>query len=269
MKTRIAPHLDVEFDSAEQETAGWIVTACKETIPLIAESWGLGPPADCHFYLMTSPVAFFFRSAPWGWRILLGLSFPLWYPRARRTWPYSAAWTQSYGRRVAIGIKPPRLWEQSDKSIGLMMYEKEEDVRLKVYQLACHELTHACSAHLRMPAWLNEGIAALTVERYLQKRIIRPDTLALVRDYQPKGPPPTYRELSRMNNQAIASHTVRGYWLVRYLEETHPGWLKSKLALSSFDKLFTAELSYEIGLAEDRFWNGVDGLIVAHFETQA
>lgn len=269
MKTHILSHLDIEFNPAEQETAGWIVSASKEIIPLIAKDWGFGPPADCHFYLMTSPVAFFFRSAPWGWRILLGLSFPLWYPRVNRTWSYSAAWTQSYGRRVAIGVKPPRLWEQSDKSIGLLIYEKEEDVRVKVYHLACHELTHACSARLRMPPWLSEGIATLTVERYLQKRIIRSDTLALVRNQQPKGPPPTYRKLLRMDSQSIASHAVRGYWLVRYLEETRPGWLKSKFSLGSFDKLFTSELSSEIGLVEDRFWSEIDEVIVAHFAKPA
>ena len=29
----------------------------------------------------------------------------------------------------------------------------------KIQHLTCHELVHACTAHLRLPFWLNEGIA--------------------------------------------------------------------------------------------------------------
>jgi hypothetical protein len=280
MKTQITPHLSVEFDAAEQETARWIAEACAEALPLIEAEWGLGPPEDCRFYLMTSPVAFFFRSAPWGWRILLGLSFPLWYPRVRRTWPYSAAWTQSYGRRAAIGVKPPHLWEQSDKRVGLLIYEKEDDTRLKVRQLACHELTHACAApplpfgrakrrgarsaaRLRLPAWLNEGIAVLTTERLLQKPVIRRDTLALVRDFQPKGPPASYRELSRLDSRAIAYHAVRGYWLARSLEETQPGFWKGCLARCLDAGQIEAELSRAIDLPPERLWAEVDSRLAS------
>ncbi|MDY7040861.1 MAG: hypothetical protein SVX38_08350, partial [Chloroflexota bacterium] len=122
MKSRTIANVTLVFDPGEQETADLIGDACAKAVRLIQENWELEPPEDCRIYVMTSWLGFIFQSAPWHWRILLAATIPLWCFRARRTWPYSAAWTQRYGRRVAIGVKPPRLLEQSDKSIGVSMF---------------------------------------------------------------------------------------------------------------------------------------------------
>jgi hypothetical protein len=66
---------------------------------------------------------------------------------------------------VAIGIKPPRLLEQSDRSIGVRMFVDEKDMKVNVQHVTCHELVHACSAHLELSTWLNEGIATVTTDQ--------------------------------------------------------------------------------------------------------
>ena len=182
-----------------------------DSLRVINDSWGLEAPQDCRIYVMTSWMRFVFQSAPFPWRVVLALSLPLWPGRFRRTWEFSAAWTLRYGRRVVIGIKPPRLLELSNKRVGAYMYEPETDVQAKMRQLTCHELIHACSATLRLPAWLNEGLAFVTVDRCLGKRTIRLDTLDMLRRIQPKEPPPGYRELVRLEPELIAYHGVRGY----------------------------------------------------------
>jgi len=195
--------IPIVCDPAEQDTADLIRSACEQALPLIQRTWGLDAPADCRIYAMTSWLKFIVRSAPWPWRLLLSITLPLWGFRARRAWPFSAAWTQRYGRRVAIGVKPPRLLEQSDKRFGVRMFVQEKDMKTNVRQVTCHELVHACSAHLHLPAWLNEGIATVTADRFLGKRTILSETLNLVRNHQPKTAPPTYRQLSRMCGQAF------------------------------------------------------------------
>jgi hypothetical protein len=217
---------------------------------------------------MTSWWGFFFQSAPWLWKILLTISFPLWGFRAHRTWPYSAAWTQRYGQRVAIGVKPPRLLEVSDKSIGLLMFVEEKDNKTKVRHLTCHELTHACSAHLILPPWLNEGLAAVTVDRYLEKRTIRQDTLELLRRFTPKGRPPTYAQLSRLDAEAIAYYTVLGYWFVQYLEEVRPRFLKRLFSLSPISRTIESEIAAELGVELEGFWSKIPDMIVSHYKTK-
>ncbi|MFC1992098.1 hypothetical protein ACFLVC_05205, partial [Chloroflexota bacterium] len=225
---------------------------------LIQESWELEEPGNCHIYVMTSFLGFVFQSAPWHWRILLGATMPFWYFRARRTWPYCAAWTTRYGRKVAIGVKPPHLWEKSDKSISIHMFVEERDVEKNLQHITCHELVHACSAHLRLPVWLNEGIATVTVDRFLEKQMIHENTLELVRGFLPKGIPPTYRELSRMRGETFAYHTVRGYWLVRYLEEKYPSFLRRMFSLRRDSTAIEREMASELGVEPENFWSEID-----------
>jgi hypothetical protein len=243
-----------------------IGSACAKALPLIQEIWGLETPEDCRIYVMTSWLGFVFQSAPWHWRILLGATMPFWCFRARRTWPYSAAWTQRYGRRVAIGVKPPRLLEQSDKSFGVRMFVEEKDMRTNVQQVTCHELVHACSAHLKLPVWLNEGIATVTADRFLERRTILKETLELVKSFRPKRIPPTYRELSRMSGETFVYHAVRGYWLVRYLEEERPGFLKRMFSLRRDSRAIEREMAMELGMEPGSFWSEIDDVVVGHFE---
>ena len=266
MKSKTINNITLLFDPDEQDTADLIGGACTKAVRLIQERWGLETPEDCRIYVMTSWLGFVFQSAPWHWRILLGATMPFWCFRARRTWPYSAAWTQRYGRRVAIGVKPPRLLEQSDKSISVHMFVEEKDMKVNVQHVTCHELVHACSAHLRLPMWLNEGIATVTTDRFLARRTIAGETLELVRGFLPKGAPPTYRELSRMSGETFAYHAVRGYWLVGYLEEKRPGFLRRMFSHRRDSRAIEREMAMELGVEPESLWNEIDDVVVGHFE---
>ncbi len=257
--------IKIACDPTDQAIADLISGACAEALQLIQASWGLGAPQDCWIYVMTSWLRFIFRSAPWPWRILLAVTVPFWSFRARRTWPYSAAWTQRYGKQVAIGIKPPRLLAQSDKSFGVHLFVEEKDMQLNIRRVTCHELVHACSAHLRLPAWLNEGIATVTVDRFAGKRTILTETLNLIRDYQPKTPPPTYRALSRMRGEAFVYHAVRGYWLTGYVEEKCRGFLKGKFSHGWQANSIEQEIAIELGMRPENFWSEIDAVVSNHF----
>ena len=269
MKSTASGDLTLIFDAEERATAELIGGSCAEALELIRESWGLGAPEDCCIQVMTSWLKFIFQSAPWPWRILLAVSVPFWSFRARRTWPYSAAWTLRYGRRVAIGVKPPRLLAHSDTSFGARMFVEEKDMPTNVRRVVCHELTHACSAHLRLPAWLNEGIATVTVDRFAGQRTIPVETLNLIRTHQPKTPPPAYRALARMSGEDFVYHAVRGYWLVGLIEDRCPGFLKRKFSRDWRANTIEQELAIELGMMPESFWNEIDAAVVEHFEELA
>jgi hypothetical protein len=271
MLSQMIEGIGLVYPATEGQTACWIGETIPMAIDLAKELWGLAPPQDCRIYVMTSPLGFVFRSAPWGWRLMLSATIPFWLGRVRRTWPISAAWTQRYGRRVAIGVKPARLLEPDERAleirqrIGGRMYVEENDPEVKVQQVTCHELVHACSAHLRLPTWLNEGIALLTVDRLLGRPTIRSETLGLLRAYQPKGAPPSYRALSRMDDEAIAYHAVRGYWLVRYLEAEQHGLLKLFFSLYSDGGEIEKAVIREHSMPPERFWDEIDTRVADYF----
>jgi hypothetical protein len=267
MQTQIIDGIYLIFNQNELDTAEVIKKATSGALILIQESWGLHPPSDCRIYVMTSWVEFIFQSAPWPWKPLLTTSFPFWAFRARRTWPYAGAWTQRYGKRVVIGVKPPRLLETSDKSFGLQMYVPQTDVEIKIQHFTCHELTHACAAHLKLPAWLNEGIAMLTVDRYMGKPTIRQDTLQTLSRVASQERPPGYAKLSRMKADVIIYYTLLGYWLVRYLEEMHPGFLKGLFSSPLTSSALESRLAEVIGLGQLEFWSKIPALLMVHFES--
>jgi hypothetical protein len=146
------------------------------------------------------------------------------------------------------------------------MFVEEKDMKVNVQHVTCHELVHACSAHLRLPTWLNEGIATVTVDRFLARPTIREDTLEFMRDFVPKGAPPTYRQLSRMGGRAIAYHGIRGYWLVRYLEEKRPGFLRHMFSRRQDARAIEREMAAELGMEPEVFWRDIDSVMVGHFE---
>jgi hypothetical protein len=266
--SRLSNHIAVDINPHERKVSEVIFDAAARALPVIQELWGLNEPEDCRIYVMTSWWGFFFQSAPWAWKILLAVAFPLWCFRAQRTWPYSAAWTQVYGRRVVIGIKPPRLLETSDKSIGSRVYTELLDANSKLQHLTCHELTHACSSHLKLPAWLNEGLAAVTVDHYLGWRTFKTETLDLLRTVQPQKRPPSYRELSRMNIDAITYYAALGYWLVEYLEQLHPGFVKGLFLSAPVSQAIDSQIAQQLGIAPAEFWSMIPGVIADHFGTK-
>jgi hypothetical protein len=145
------------------------------------------------------------------------------------------------------------------------MFVEEKDMRVNVQHVTCHELVHACSAHLKLPMWLNEGIAVLTVDHYAGRPTIRPETLAFMDDFEPKRKPPSYRELSRMDLEGIAYHGVRGYWLVRYLEEVHPGFLRHLFSNPQELRKIEPAMAEALGLDSENFWSKIDNVVVEHF----
>jgi hypothetical protein len=257
----------LNYASSEQETADAISGAIKKSLQLAKGTWGLGAPENCHIYVMTSPLSFVFRSAPWPWRILLAATLPLWIPRVARTWPYSAAWTQNYGKRIAIGVKSIQFLAQSERKVGTRMFIEENDPIARVEHVTCHELVHACSAHLKLPMWLNEGIATLAVDHYFEKQIIRQDTLDVLKEHTPKAPPPTYKQMSRMDLDEIVYNGIRSYWLVRYLEDNLPGFLKKSLSEDHDFSAIDHEMAKQLGIKQKEFWDRIDEILVGHFMT--
>ena len=119
-----------------------------------------------------------FHSAPWSWQFLLGATFPLWYFRQRRIWPYAGGYEQRYGRRLAVGVKPPRLMQEADESVGVRIFVQTADIEEKLERTTCHEMAHAFVGHLALPAWLKEGHAMVTVDRYMSRPTVQRETLA-------------------------------------------------------------------------------------------
>jgi hypothetical protein len=264
MKRMPVSGLALFFDTKEQEAAELVRQACEKSVRLIHQLWGLDTPKDCRVYVMTSWPRFMFHSAPWRWWILLGLTMPLWYSQVSQKWRMAGGWAQRYGQRWTVGIKPPRLIQTGDSRMGDLIFCKENDAAEKIQHITCHELVHAFTDHLKLPAWLHEGLALVTVDEFFEKPTIRPETLETLRRLSGIILPGNYNKLNLHDQDAVVYLYVRGYWITRYIEETHPELLKSLFAQRYPHRVLEDKIAAACGMSHDQFWKEIDNILVSH-----
>lgn len=268
METLSVCGITLYFDSAERDASEIIRDACEKSVGLIHERWGLNTPKECRVHVMTSWRHFLFHSAPWHWKILLAASMPFSYSRVNRLWRFAGGWVQRYGKRIAVGVKPQRLIEAADRSIGALIFHQEFDVSQKVQHITCHELTHAFAAHLRLPAWLNEGLAMVTVDEFVGRPTVKPETIEALAHAMRRTRPKGYRGVSVKDRDALVHLYVRGYWITRYFKDTQPELLRTLLAERYSQKALEDNLAGALGLTREEFWESIDQKVVTHFKLE-
>jgi hypothetical protein len=269
METMQVQGLTLFYDAEESEAAELIGQASAQTVQLIREYWGLETPEDLRVYVMTSWLHFLFHSPPWSWRILVALALPFLYLRIRRMWPYVGGWEQQFGRRRAVGVKPPWLMAEADRSIGTHIFVPEANIDEKVELTTCHELAHAFVAHLRLPNWLKEGQAMVTVDQYAGKPTVKAETREALERYSVKAREASSRRISVQDPDAAAYLYTRGYWITRFLDETQPELLRDLLVERMPHEVLESRIADSLGMSQEDFWDSIDQTIVSHFEPPA
>lgn len=258
--------LTVYYDPEEQQAGEMIHKSCELSVKTIQASWNLSTPEDCRVYVLSSWPRCVFQGAPLGAKILLGITLPVWYSEFKKRWLYSGGWSQTYGRRHVVGIKSPRLIAVAPESIGGEIFNKLEHIEDKVTSIVSHELTHAFSSHLRLPTWLNEGLAMLTSDRCLEKQTVRMDTLNLLKDSNQGQLDSDRIDLRTQSRTEIVLLYVRGYWMTRNLAETAPDLLTSILEARISPEDVELRVIEEFELTPGNFWQSIDNHLFSHYE---
>jgi hypothetical protein len=267
MQTRSVNGLRLHYGDGDIAAADIVADACSKSLRIIRDRWALQAPRDCQVYVMTSWREFMFSAAPPHWRVLVAVTQPLWAPRADELWRVAGGFHQAFGRRRAVGVKPPRLLADAAGDIGERIFRAEEalDLTRKLEHITCHELTHACAADRHLPMWLNEGLAMRTVDLYAGEPTVRSDTLHVLHQASTSGEPIRYRDVRADDHDALVYHAVRGYWITRYLEESHPDVLVRLLSKRHSSRKTTAALAKALAIDPEELWQTIDGAVVAHF----
>ncbi|MBN1934045.1 MAG: hypothetical protein JW934_05250 [Anaerolineae bacterium] len=267
METTTVCGLPLFFEAVERETADLVGEAIGKSVHLLKENWNLDAPQDCQVYVMTSWQQFMFQAAPWPWRIWMRLTWPLWAGRAQKLWAIAGGFHQPFGRRRAVGVKPYRLVQQADSSIGRRIFvaSEYESPQRKVQHVTCHELTHAFTAHLKPPMWLNEGLAMRAVDLFAGAPTVRTETIEILARAAVEIDSSRYRQIDPNDPETILYHAVRGYWLTQFLQAQHPDLLKRLLARRYDRPTLDREIANAVGLDALTLWQRIDGIVVDHF----
>jgi len=255
-------NIQIFFEEQDQQAADLVRNAVQKTIPILVDEWGLETPSECRVYLMTSWRQFTFQAPPLKWKVYSALTLPLWASRAKVTWRHAGGWTQTYGKRRAIGVKPPRLIKKVKTSLlgHIFINESPEEM---VQRIVCHELTHAFSEGLRLPGWLNEGLAMLSQDRYFGHQTVRQDSLNALTKFSQGIRLPERLPINEPDQ--VVYHYALGYWLARYLDEEHPEELKDMLSEPRFHEVLEDQAAELCGIPPEDFWKRIDEFLSAHY----
>ena len=257
--------LTLYYDVEGEYALELVQEACVQGIRIMQDSWQLNTPTECRAYIMISWRQFLFHAAPRSWKIILTINMPLMKNRFDTLWDYAGGWEQQFGKRHTFGVKPPHLLEDADKSIGERIFVKEKDVNAKVQQNTCHELTHAFSSHLKLPMWLKEGLAMVSVDKFAGKPTVKSETLDMLANGIPDTSSRSYRGGRIIDQDGLVYQVVRGYWLTHYLEDTQPQLLLELLKQRYKHSMLENKVADAYGMEADTFWHEINGMIVSHF----
>jgi hypothetical protein len=262
MLQRPVAGLELFYEVGQEDAANLIGGACERTVQVTGSRWDLEPRPGTRVYVMTSWQRVMFHSAPWPRRIVLALTYPLWATRSRRIWEVAGGWEIYHKDRPVAAIKPPDLVVQADWSLGDRIFIREAAIEDKVRHVTCHELTHAMTTHLRLPAWLKEGLAMVAVDRYFERPTILAETLDMLAD---KPRTANQRRADPRDPEAMIRLYARGYWLTRYLDEFKPELLKDLLRQPLAHDALEARIAAAWKEPPDAFWTNIDDKVVEHF----
>jgi hypothetical protein len=256
------------FESADKKSAEQLAKAVDKSLQAISNTWQLSVPADCRVYLMDSWPRCVFLGAPLATQIYLGITLPLWYREFKMRWQYAGGWSQRYGARQVVGIKVPRLISEVPETMGESLFVREEDPEQKFLSIVCHELTHACSAHLDLPGWLNEGLAMVSVDRCLEKQTVLPNTIEMLRTTADDGAPSERIDLRTQSREQVILLYVRGYWLTRFLEETQSEFTQELLKTTCAAGEYESRIAEKLGMPGKIIWPQAGELLVDQYSVK-
>jgi hypothetical protein len=219
----------VFFPESQRLFAETIVVAVEETARFLQDQWSLRPPADCQIHVLTDVFSFIAKTVPGRFRFLVSLTKPLWRGRAERAFEIGGGWMLPWPGRMAVGVKPPEFLASSKTKLGERLFEPVPDLAEKARHITCHELTHAWTAHLRLPAWINEGLAMRAVDHVVGYPTVREGTSALVLWDLSALDPKAYRRVDPADHEALLALYATGYWVTRRLEGEAPDTFRELL----------------------------------------
>lgn len=225
-----AAGVTVVFPPGHAATGAALVDAVRATVTMLGERWGLPVPHGCEVHVLTDAEAFVQATAPPRWRWLLGITRRLWRPRAERVFALAGGWMQPWRGRPAVGVKPPELLARAQTRLGERLFLPVPDPLEKVRHIAVHELTHAFTAHLRLPPWLNEGLAMRAVDHVVGRLTVREDSRELARLDRATLGSRAYRRARSRDHDALIGLYATGYWITLRLEDQAPAVLADLLS---------------------------------------
>ena len=227
---RIVAGVPIHYAGAHWRTAEAMAEAVEKTVALLSERWRLAVPTACRLFVLSDWHELIDRTAPSLWRPLIRLTRALWRKRVDRAMAMAGGITIPWRSRPVVAVKPAEALGPEPHGLGARLFVPVEDPLERVRHITCHELTHASTAHRRLPTWLNEGIAMRAVDHLVGHPTVLDTSRALAKQDPALLDERAYRRLEAEDEDLLLELYATGYWTTRRLDERDPEQLLALLS---------------------------------------
>lgn len=229
-KTIETAGVPIYFEESDRDTARVVADTVSQTMRIVMDRWALPIPASCRVYVLTTWEAFLSDSVPFWLRLPVWLCRPLWHSRVNRAHELAGGWMLPWPGRPCVGVKTPEQLSKTKLTLGDRLFKPVANSVEKVRHITCHEFTHACSAHLRLPPWLNEGLAMRAVDHLVGHGTVMEETREVAEIDPIAVDSRAYRRISVNDHDTLIRLYAAGYWATRRIDEESPDRLAQLLS---------------------------------------
>jgi hypothetical protein len=222
--------IPVFFSDQHAEDAALLASTIDETAWIVNSRWSLPTPKSCRAYILTDWSDFIKHSVPKLLYFFVGATKPLWKRRIQRTFKIAGGWMMPWPGRPAVGVKPISEIERCKTTLGERIFLPVDCSIEKFRHIACHEFVHAFTAHLKLPPWINEGLAMCAVDLLAGQGTVRPETRSADMQNPSLLSMSGYHRVSEDDYSDLLSIYTTGYWATKRLDEVYHDKLVAFLA---------------------------------------
>lgn len=221
----------IHFGVGEESVAELLGSAVRRVVELLERQWDLAPPSGLNVHVLSDWRRFILESAPRGRRWIARLTMPIWGPRAAQQFAAVGGWAIPWRGAPSVGVKGPG-GLRATSELGAELFEPVADLEEKLEHVACHELTHAFTAHLRLPGWINEGVAMRAVDHLAGGSTVRMESKERIQEAPRVFRTRAFKLGVRRDPRRLLEIYATGYWATRAIDESSGDALRETLAES-------------------------------------
>ena len=214
-----AAGIPIVFQAGCEHPARVIAQAVEKTAGVLSRLWNLSVPSRTTVHVLLDGPQFVEDTAPKRWKAALRFTRPLWRSRVEQVFSVAGGWTLPWKEAPAVGVKPPELLSEAQSGLGKELFVAPRSPEDHLVQITAHELTHACTASLRLPQWHNEGLAMRAVDHVVGFQTV----LETSKDWIAEDPSVfesrRFRSQARKEPRELLRLYATGYWAVRHWED--------------------------------------------------
>ena len=270
VKSMAVKGLEIFCEKSDEDSIGIVENAYVCTAEVMEECWGLDYKDIVPFYISRQcpEIKGVFDGVRWCNCVKLFYQFLFVTPFRiifflRMLIQSSAMVLQSRDNRPLVWVKP---WDEIESGQVLFTasffngdFSKRER---NIEYITCHEIAHVFFDHLKLPRWLNEGLAMIMVDRYYKIDVVKEQSIGLLRVLYERSASKIRKNEAR---NYFSNFHIPWYWVTRFIVEEYPelieDFMKNKQSSIEIEK----KIADILGIKRKIFWKEISQLVHWHY----